>query len=85
MTFNNFWSNETANDPGPNGITYGEVWRYIPFNSQWENISPPNSGGGFGGISCSSYDSSFVIVTTFDRWRPSDEIYRSFNGGLSWV
>lgn len=76
LTFNN--------GPGPNGITYGEVWKYNFENNDWENISPHNTGGGFGGIACRTADPDFVIVTTIDRWKPSDEIYRSADAGKTW-
>lgn len=73
-----------SNGPGPNGITNGEVWKYNPENNDWENISPPNTGGGFGGVACSPDNPDFVIVTTIDRWKPSDEIYRTTDAGRTW-
>ncbi len=72
------------NGPGPNGITYGEVWKHYPVAGKWKNISPPDSGGGFGGIACQPGNPDFVLVTTIDRWRPSDEIYRSADAGKTW-
>lgn len=72
------------NRPGPNGISYGEVWKYRPGDDQWQNVSPPQNGGGFGGISCSKKNAQFILVTTIDRWRSSDEIYRTVDGGKTW-
>jgi hypothetical protein len=72
------------NGPGPNGISYGEVWKYYPGDDKWQNVSPPATGGGFGGISCHPDNPRFVIVTTIDRWNPTDEIYRSEDAGNTW-
>jgi hypothetical protein len=72
------------NGSGPNSITSGAVWRYAMASGVWSNVSPPGSGGGFGGIAADAAHPGTLIVTTIDRWG-ADEIYRTANGGASWV
>ena len=72
------------NGSGPNSITSGAVWRYSMAGGVWTNVSPPQSGGGFGGIAADAAHPGTLIVTTIDRWS-RDEIYRTTNGGASWV
>jgi len=75
LTFNN--------GPGPNGITTGAVWRHNTVDGGWTNVSPPNRGGGYGGISNDATHPGTLIVTTIDYWSPG-EIYRTSNGGATW-
>jgi hypothetical protein len=72
------------NGSGPNNITSGAVWRYAMASGVWTEVSPPKSGGGFGGIAADAANPGTLIVTTIDRWG-KDEIYRTTNGGASWV
>ena len=72
------------NGPGPNNITSGAVWLYNTASGAWANVSPPQSGGGFGGIAVDAAHPGTLIVTTIDRWS-RDEIYRTTNGGASWA
>ena len=72
------------NGSGPNGISSGAIWRYTMASGVWTNVSPPQSGGGFGGIAADAAHPGTLIATTIDRWG-RDEIYRTSNGGTSWV
>jgi len=72
------------NGSGPNSITSGAVWRYATASGVWTPVSPPQTGGGFGGISADAAHPGTLIVTTIDRWS-KDEIYRTTNGGTTWV
>ncbi len=69
---------------GPNGITKGAVWRYEMASGTWTDVSPPRGAGGFGGIAADAAHPGTLVVTTIDRWSP-DEIYRTSDGGLTWV
>jgi hypothetical protein len=73
-----------TNAPGPNGVTAGSVWKYTPSSGAWKNISPSSGGYGFAGLAVDPQHPSTVMVTTLDRWWPSDELYRSTDGGASW-
>lgn len=73
-----------TNAPGPNGVTAGSVWKYTPSTGGWTNISPSGGSYGFAGLAVDPRHPSTVMVTTLDRWWPSDEVYRSTDGGASW-
>ena len=74
-----------ANYQGPNSATAGSVWKYGIPSGTWTNISPSSGSYGFSGISVYPKNPNIVIVSTLDRWSPMDEVYRSTNGGASWV
>ncbi|MEU0885082.1 RICIN domain-containing protein [Lentzea sp. NPDC005914] len=71
--------------PGPNGVKAGSVWKYTPSSGAWKDISPmPGNGFGFAGLAVDPQRPGTVMVTTLDRWWPSDELFRSTDGGGSW-
>ncbi|WP_410675303.1 RICIN domain-containing protein [Amycolatopsis sp. cmx-4-68] len=71
--------------PGPNGVKAGSVWKYTPAGGAWKDVSPiPGEGFGFGGLAVDPQHPATVLVTTLDRWWPSDELYRSTDGGTTW-
>lgn len=68
--------------PGPNGVKAGSVWKY---NGTWKDISPmPGNGFGYAGLAVDPQRPATVMVTTLDRWWPSDELFRSTDGGATW-
>ncbi|ONI86360.1 carbohydrate-binding protein [Saccharothrix sp. ALI-22-I] len=71
--------------PGPNGVKAGSVWKHTPSSGVWKDISPiPGTGFGYAGLAVDPQRPSTVMVTTLDRWWPSDELYRSTDGGATW-
>ena len=76
--------------PGPNGITDGAIFAYTPKDRKWSDISPVHPGVGetrkfgFGGLAVDAEHPETLMVTTMDEWYPSDQIFRSTNGGKSW-
>ncbi|RSM87522.1 carbohydrate-binding protein [Kibdelosporangium aridum] len=71
--------------PGPNGVTAGSVWKHTPSDGAWKDISPiPGTSFGYAGLAVDPQRPSTVMVTTLDRWWPSDELFRSTDGGASW-
>jgi len=71
--------------PGPNGVKAGSVWKYTPADGTWKDISPIRGDGfGFAGLAVDPQHPATVMVTTLDRWWPSDELYRSTDGGATW-
>ncbi len=74
--------------PGPNGMTNGAVWRLDVKNGKWKNISPeaPTAATpfGYGGLSVDPKHTKTLVVSTMDRWRPGDDIFRSKSGGKHW-
>ena len=71
--------------PGPNGVKAGSVWKHTPSSGAWKDISPmPGNGFGFAGLAVDPQRPATVMVTTLDRWWPSDELFRSTDGGGTW-
>ncbi|RSM43005.1 carbohydrate-binding protein [Amycolatopsis balhimycina DSM 5908] len=74
-----------TDSPGPNGVKAGSVRKYTPAGGAWKDVSPiPGDGFGFGGLAVDPQHPATVMVTTLDRWWPSDELYRSTDGGSTW-
>jgi len=77
-------------EPGPNTMTDGAVWKFNTESRVWTDITPlrPPDGGqpfGYGAIAVDPEHPASVVATTFCRWKPHDEIFRSTNGGASWM
>jgi photosystem II stability/assembly factor-like uncharacterized protein len=85
------------NNPGPNGMTAGQVLRYSVADSkfpegQFKDISPAlptttpgNHKFGYGGLALDAQHPDTLMVTTQDRWYPKDAIFRSTDGGDKWT
>lgn len=74
---------------GPAYMSDGAVWKFNPQTGDWRNITPlksPDHGQsfGYGAVAVDAENPSAIVATTFDRWRPHDEVFRSTNGGASW-
>ena len=80
-----------GNQPGPYTMTSGAVWKLNTGTGAWTNITPlsPNTGteGGFGyaGLAVDPQNPNIVMAATMGRWWPGDDIFRSVNGGSTWV
>ncbi len=90
MAANGTFYLDYANQPGPNGMTDGSVWKYDPATGAWTNITPevPGAGGnptfGYAGLAVDPEHPDTVMVATNDRWFPVDTIFRSTNAGSTW-
>jgi xyloglucan-specific exo-beta-1,4-glucanase len=90
MAANDTFYVDYANEPGPNGMTNGSVWKYAVAAGTWTNITPQvpgaNGNGSFGysGLAVDPSHPDTVMVANNDRWFPIDTIYRSTDGGASW-
>jgi photosystem II stability/assembly factor-like uncharacterized protein len=74
-----------SDGPGPNGVKAGAVWKHTPSSGAWKDISPmPGTNFGYAGLAVDPQRASTVMVTTLDRWWPSDELFRSTDGGVTW-
>ncbi|HEY1787559.1 MAG TPA: cellulase [Verrucomicrobiae bacterium] len=76
-------------EPGPNEMTDGALWKFDPRTSRWANITPLKSpdGGqafGYGAVAVDPQEPETILASTFCRWNPHDEIFRSTNGGATW-
>lgn len=80
-----------SNALGPNDVTAGAVWTYDPARGTWTDITPvkPDPTGedkfGYAGLSLDYRHPGTLLVSTLDRWHVGDEIFRSTDGGKTWV
>jgi hypothetical protein len=80
-----------ANQPGPNGMTDGSVWKYDTATGAWTDITPevPGADGnpsfGYAGLAVDPEHPGTVMVATNDRWSPVDTIFRSTDAGATWT
>ena len=73
---------------GPNGLTMGAVWKYDTVHRTWTNITPTdrfNYPSGYTGLSVDPSHPGTLVVMTMDHWWPMDTMYRSTDGGNSWI
>jgi hypothetical protein len=73
---------------GPNGLTSGAVWKYDTVHHAWTNITPVdrfNYASGYSGLSVDPTHPGTLVVMTLDHWYPMDTMYRSTDGGNSWI
>jgi hypothetical protein len=79
-----------ANQPGPNGMANGAVWKYDTLTAAWTDITPevPGANGnpsfGYAGLAVDPEHPGTVMAATNDRWSPVDTIFRSVDGGATW-
>ena len=77
-------------EPGPNSMSSGAVWRFNPEDGVWTDITParPEDSDqpfGYGCVAVDAQRPSTLMVTTFCHWKPHDDIFRSTNGGATWI
>jgi hypothetical protein len=82
-----------GDNPGPERMTNGAVWRYNTSTGIWNDITPcrpdesKNHLFGYASVSVDAANPKHVIVSSF--YRPGslggDEIFRSLDGGDSWL
>lgn len=73
---------------GPSGITRGAVWRYDAASGRWTDITPDKRldapPGGYMGVAVSARDPQVIAVSTVDRFKPVDTVWRSADAGRHW-
>jgi len=76
-------------EAGPNSMTDGAVWRLDTTSGAWAEVTPEKPGEashfGYGSVSVDAKDPDTVIVGTWSHYSPFDQIFRSTNGGKTWV
>jgi hypothetical protein len=71
---------------GPVGISSSQLWEFTPASDyksgEWRQIGLP--GGPVGGLALSQSQAGLMLVSTVDRWSPSDTRWLSGDYGRSW-
>ncbi|HEX5662679.1 MAG TPA: cellulase, partial [Xanthomonadaceae bacterium] len=80
-----------GDEPGPDRMQDGAVWKYEPAQQRWTEITPApqtidseGDGFGWGAVAVDPRNPQALIASTFTRYGPRDEIFRSIDGGRSW-
>ncbi|WP_284319025.1 WD40/YVTN/BNR-like repeat-containing protein [Dyella acidisoli] len=79
-----------GDEPGPDRMNDGAVWKYEPATQRWTDITPlPHitgtpSGYGWGAVVVDPRDPNVVMTATFAHYIPKDELFRSTDGGRHW-
>ncbi len=86
------WLLSYGDQPGPNTMNDGAVWRFDPRDGGWTDITPvPQSsdlqgdGFGWGAVAVDPQDPERIVASTFNRFAPHDDVFRSVDGGRNWV
>lgn len=70
---------------GPNGVTDGAVFQFDTNSDRWTDITPPRPMGGFMGVALDRERPGTVMISTLNRWRPGDTIWRTTDDGRTWT
>lgn len=78
-----------GDQPGPNNMTTGAVWKYNTWTATWTNVSPVQPTSriplGYGSVALDATNPGTLMVATMDRWSIGDDIFRSTDGGATWT
>jgi len=81
-----------ADQPGPSRMTDGAVWKFEPTANTWTELTPEkpeptqtDHAFGYAGICIAPSDPNTLLVTTWNRREPCDEIFRSTDAGKTWT
>jgi xyloglucan-specific exo-beta-1,4-glucanase len=74
---------------GPNGVSNGAVYKFNTKTGRFMNITPEEPGAGntfgYGGITVDPSNPDVIMVSTLDRWARHDTVFRSADGGVTWI
>jgi photosystem II stability/assembly factor-like uncharacterized protein len=78
-----------GDEPGPDTMSDGAVWRWQPASGRWTDITPvpgksTPSGFGWGDVAVDPSDPNVLIASTFHRYEPHDLLFRSTDRGAHW-
>ena len=79
-----------GDEPGPNTMNNGAVWKYTPASDHWKDITPAaqstdtqGDGFGWGAVAVDPRNPLVLLATTFCRYGPNDD-YRSHRWRQNW-
>jgi xyloglucan-specific exo-beta-1,4-glucanase len=77
-----------GNQPGPNDVTDGAVYKLTLGSGKWSDITPlkPKAEDkfGYGGLSADPRHPGHLLASSIDRWTMKDEVWQTSDGGKSW-
>ena len=84
-----------GDEPGPDTMDDGALWRWQPASSRWTDITPiPDqsrpgrgkpAGFGWGDVAVAPSDPAVLVASTHHRYTPHDLLFRSTDRGAHWV
>jgi xyloglucan-specific exo-beta-1,4-glucanase len=78
-----------GNGTGPNGVSDGAVMKFDIVRRWWTDITPDkrrdHPKGGYCGLSLDRERPGTLAVSTMNRWMPVDTVWRSTDGGRTWM
>ena len=83
------WYLSYGDEPGPDLMANGAVWKFQPRRGRWQDITPeaqPADGPGFGwgAIAVDPAHPQVLLASSFRRSHPRDDLFRSLDGGSTW-
>jgi photosystem II stability/assembly factor-like uncharacterized protein len=84
------WYLSYGDEPGPDSMNDGAVWKFEPATERWTDITPiPRTGKpagyGWGDVVPDPHNPRILMASTFCHYTPNDLMFRSTDGGKSWT
>ena len=78
-----------GDEPGPDTMNDGAVWRWQPASGRWTDITPlrgtgKQQGFGWGDVAVDPSDPRVLIASTHHHYTPHDLLFRSTDRGAHW-
>jgi len=78
-----------GDNPGPNAMTNGGVWKLNISTGEWTDITPDKPSVqrkfGYAAVAVDAQHPGTIIVSTYNRYAAGgEEIFRSLDGGVTW-